>query len=211
MINPGDKLNWPEYHKLILKLTEMPFMIKISIFFSLLFLISEMLLVLTKHSERKTAAKQKDRGSLIFMWTSICAGLTFGFINARYSTWSMMDYIVATAGLLIIIAGFAVRWTAIIQLKKAFTVDVAINRAHELKTNGLYSIIRHPSYLGLLLIMTGEAVSMVSLISFAVVFLPVFIAVLYRIHVEEQLLEEAFGEMYGVYRLKTKMIVPFIY
>jgi protein-S-isoprenylcysteine O-methyltransferase Ste14 len=90
-------------------------------------------------------------------------------------------------------------------------VDVAINSAHELKTNGLYKIIRHPSYLGLLLIMTGEAISMASLISFAVVFLPVCIAVIYRIHVEEQLLKEAFGEKYSIYKLNTKIIIPFIY
>jgi len=116
----------------------MPFMIKISIFFSLLFLISEIVLMLTKHSERKSAARQKDRGSLIFMWTAICAGLTFGFSNARYTSWNIADYFVASAGIILIIAGFAIRWTAIIQLKKAFTVDVAINSAHKLKTNGLY-------------------------------------------------------------------------
>jgi protein-S-isoprenylcysteine O-methyltransferase Ste14 len=189
----------------------MPFMIKISIFFSLLFLISEILLVLTKHSVRKSVARQKDRGSLIFMWTAICAGLTFGFINARYTSWNMADYFIAAVGIIMIIAGFAIRWTAIIQLKRAFTVDVAINSAHELKTNGLYKIIRHPSYLGLLLIMTGEAISMASLISFAVVFLPVCIAVIYRIHVEEQLLKEAFGEKYSIYKLNTKIIIPFIY
>jgi len=189
----------------------MPFMIKISIFFSFLYLVSEMTLLLTKHSEKKSASKQKDRGSLIFMWMAICAGLTFGFINARYTSWNIADYFVASTGIILIIAGFAIRWTAIIQLKKAFTVDVAINSAHELKTNGLYKIIRHPSYLGLLLIMTGEAISMASLISFAVVFLPVCIAVIYRIHVEEQLLAEAFGEMYGIYKLNTKMIIPFIY
>lgn len=189
----------------------MPFMIKISILFSLLFMISEMILVITKHSKSKSAVMQKDRGSLVLLWTAICAGLIVGFNMARYNEWHLINYIVSAAGLLIIAAGFVIRWTSIIQLKKAFTVDVAINSAHELKTDGLYSIIRHPSYLGLLLIMTGEAVSMDSPGSFIAVVLPVTIAIFYRIHVEEQLLENEFGDLYGIYRLNTKRIIPFIY
>ncbi|MGD0340442.1 MAG: isoprenylcysteine carboxylmethyltransferase family protein [Bacteroidales bacterium] len=189
----------------------MPSMIKVSILFSLLFFISEMILALIKHSVRKSAARRKDRGSLIFLWATICGGLTFGFFNAGYGRWNISDYIIASTGLLVIVAGFVIRWTAILQLKKAFTVDVAINNAHELKTDGLYSILRHPSYLGLLMIMIGIAVSMDSLISFVVVSLPVSIAILYRIQVEEHLLQEAFGDMYRIYRQNTKKIIPFIY
>jgi protein-S-isoprenylcysteine O-methyltransferase Ste14 len=186
-------------------------MIKISIFFSFLYLVSEMMLLLTKHSAKRSAVKQKDRGSLIFMWVTICAGLTFGFTMARYNEWYVNDYFIASFGLLMIVAGFLIRWTAIIQLKNAFTVDVAINNTHELKTNGLYSIIRHPSYLGLLMIMTGEAVSMDSLRSFIIVVLPITIAIFYRIHVEEKLLEEEFGETYKDYMRNTKRIIPYLY
>lgn len=186
-------------------------MIKISIFFSFLYLVSEMMLLLTKHSEKKSASKQKDRGSLIFMWKAICAGLTFGFINARYANWNTSDYFVASIGLLMTVTGFIIRWTAIMQLKNDFTVDVAINNTHELKTNGLYRIVRHPSYLGLLMIMTGEAVSMDSLGSFIIVVLPVTLSIFYRIYVEEQLLKEAFGETFKEYKRNTKRIIPYIY
>jgi protein-S-isoprenylcysteine O-methyltransferase Ste14 len=189
----------------------MPFMIKLSILFSLLFLISEMILLVTKHSKRKSAVLRTDRGSLILLWTAICAGLFVGFNMAGYYEWHLINYLVSAAGLLIIAGGFIIRWTSIIQLKNAFTVDVAINSAHELKTDGLYSIIRHPSYLGLLLIMTGEAVSMNSLGSLIAVVFPVTVAVFYRIHVEEQLLENEFGDLYWIYKSKTKRIIPFIY
>jgi protein-S-isoprenylcysteine O-methyltransferase Ste14 len=189
----------------------MPFMIKISIFFSFLYLVSELMLLLTKHSLKKSAVKQKDRGSLIFMWVSICTSLTFGFIMARYNEWYLNDYFIASIGLLMIVFGFIIRWTAIMQLKNAFTVDVAINNTHELKTNGLYSIVRHPSYLGLLMIMTGEAVSMDSLGSFVIVVLLVTLSIFYRIYVEEKLLKEEFGEMYMDYKRNTKRIIPYIY
>jgi protein-S-isoprenylcysteine O-methyltransferase Ste14 len=186
-------------------------MIKISIFFSFLYLLSEIILLLTKHSVKKSAIKQKDSGSLIFMWTAICVGLTFGFSNARYTSWNMVDYFIASFGLLMIVIGFIIRWSAIIQLKNAFTVDVAINSTHELKTNGLFSIVRHPSYLGLLMIMTGEAVSMDSPGSFIIVVLPVTLSIFYRIHVEEKLLIEEFGETYMDYKRNTKRIIPNIY
>jgi protein-S-isoprenylcysteine O-methyltransferase Ste14 len=67
------------------------------------------------------------------------------------------------------------------------------------------------SELILLLIMTGEAIVMNTLISFIVVFFPVCIAIMYRIRVEEKLLEKEFGEVYRLYRQKTKSIIPYIY
>jgi protein-S-isoprenylcysteine O-methyltransferase Ste14 len=189
----------------------MPFLIKISIFFSLLYLVSELTLLLTKHSLKKLTVKQKDRGSMIFIWITVCAGLTIGFNMARYNEWYISDYIIASIGLLMIVAGFIIRWSAIFQLKKAFTVDVAINNTHELKTDGLYRIVRHPSYLGIMMIMTGEAVSMDSLRSFIVVVLPIAISIFYRIYVEEKLLKEEFGETYRSYMRNTKRIIPYIY
>ncbi len=72
-----------------------------------------------------------------------------------------------------ILAGLAIRWIAILQLKKAFTVNVAVSVDHVLKTDGLYCIVRHPGYLGLFLIMTGEALTMNTLISFIIVLVPI--------------------------------------
>ena len=189
----------------------MPIIIKIAIYFSVLFFISELILMVIKHSSRKSATRQKDQGSLIIFWLMILISFFLGFRMANYGIWKTSDYIIALTGLPLVITGLIIRWTAIIQLKKAFTVDVAIGTAHELKTNGLYRIVRHPSYLGLLLIMAGEAVLMNSLISFTAVVLLMTIAIFYRIHVEEKLLTEEFGEVYTDYMRKTKAIIPYIY
>jgi protein-S-isoprenylcysteine O-methyltransferase Ste14 len=97
------------------------------------------------------------------------------------------------------------------QLKKAFTVDVAINQNHELKTDGLYKTVRHPSYFGLLLILSGLSIGMNSLLSFLVITLPVFLAISYRIYVEEVVLLEEFGAKYEEYRKATKKLIPYIY
>jgi len=189
----------------------MPIIIKIAIYISVLFFFSELFLMLIKHSSRKSATRQKDKGSLIILWLMILISFFLGFRMADYGKWETLDYIIALAGLPVIVTGLIIRWAAILQLKKAFTVDVAIGTAHELKINGLYRIVRHPSYLGLLLIMGGEAVMMNSLISFIAVVLLMTIAILYRIHVEEKLLTEEFGEVYTDYMRKTKAIIPYIY
>jgi protein-S-isoprenylcysteine O-methyltransferase Ste14 len=190
----------------------MPITIKISLLLSLCFMVSEGLLVITKHSGRKSTEARNDRGSLILLWVAITIGLTAGFRMARgpYPAWHVIDYVIATCGIAIAIPGFVIRWASVIQLKRGFTVDVSISKSHELKTDGLYRTVRHPSYFGLLLIMTGEAISMVSLISFVCVVLPVSLAIMYRISLEEKILKDHFGEAYTDYSRRTKRIIPFL-
>jgi len=48
-------------------------------------------------------------------------------------------------------------------------------------------------------------------VSFAVVLVPTIAALLYRIHVEEAALAEAFGEEYVAYSKETKRLVPGVY
>ena len=47
-------------------------------------------------------------------------------------------------------------------LEKEFTVDVSIARNHHLKKDGLYSCVRHPSYLGLVLIVLGISIATIA-------------------------------------------------
>jgi protein-S-isoprenylcysteine O-methyltransferase Ste14 len=92
-----------------------------------------------------------------------------------------------------------------------FTVDVSIATTHTLKTSGLYKIVRHPSYLGLMLIITGLGLSDGSILSFIVVVASVFLAMNYRMAVEEQALIAEFGTQYEDYKKRVSRIVPWIY
>jgi protein-S-isoprenylcysteine O-methyltransferase Ste14 len=91
------------------------------------------------------------------------------------------------------------------------TVDVAITDTAKLKQDGLYKRIRHPSYLGLLLIITGFSITMNSFYSFLVFILPVVFAIIYRISVEEKVLINEFGHDYSEYASKTKKLIPGIF
>lgn len=184
---------------------------KVLIGFSFLFVLSETILTLSKRSKQKSVKKKSDRGSLALIWIVITISFTVAFNLAHFGKWGPLNYFLWLAGVLLYFAGLILRWLTIIQLKKAFTVDVAINKDHNLKTDGLYCLVRHPSYLGILLITSGISLGMNSLLSFVIVTVPIFFAILYRVRIEEKLLTEEFGEEYVNYSKKVKRLIPFIY
>ena len=102
------------------------------------------------------------------------------------------------AALAIFIAGLAIRSTAIFSLGKAFSSNVAIHATQTVNTSGLYHFVRHPSYLGLLLVLFAIGLHSRNWIAFALAFLPPA-ALLYRIQVEETALNAAFREQYAAY------------
>lgn len=178
----------------------------ILIWLSFGFAVSEFILMLVKRSKKVTSRTRNDRGSLILLWGMITIGFTAGFILARPSNQFWLGF---GTGLLVI--GIIIRWVAILQLGKAFTVDVAITDTARLKTDGIYERIRHPSYLGILMIVTGFSSAMNSIYSLLVLLVPVSLAILYRISVEEKVLIGEFGDNYIEYKKETKKIIPWIY
>jgi len=181
------------------------------IYLTFVFAFSELLLMVFKHSRIETAKTRKDQGSMMLIWVMITIGFTLGFFLAKHGSFNFINSAITGIGLLMIMTGIIIRWLAIIQLGKSFIVDVAITEVTELKTDGLYKKIRHPSYLGLLLIIIGFSVTMNSFFSFLVLVVPVFIAVIYRISVEEKVLTNEFGESYSGYKSRTKKLIPGIF
>lgn len=185
---------------------------------SLVFGIAEFLLLVFKRAEKSsglTASKTRDSNSLNVLWLVISLSLTAGFFLAAGTfgiagrfMYSRPVFIIAC---LLFLAGMLIRWVAIVQLGKFFTVDVAINSQHALKQNGLYKWVRHPSYLGLLLIFCGLGLGLFNFLSFIIVVVPVTMALLYRIGIEEGALKEAFGSTYKEYMKRTKRLIPFVY
>ena len=180
-------------------------------YFSLLFFLSELVLMVVKHSKKGGTKTKNDRKSLALFWITIPLSLTIGFFTANRQEWNTLNHIIAIFGLSVFMIGIIIRWMSIIQLSKEFTVNVAIIKNHKLKTDGMYRNLRHPSYLGLLLIGFGLSISMNSIISVVVITIPFLLALSYRIKTEESILTEQFGETYLDYMKKTYRIIPKIY
>ena len=63
------------------------------------------------------------------------------------------------AGLILLVAGTMLRATSYRQLGHNFTYDLAVRTNHTLVTDGVYAVVRHPSYAALYLIWAGLLLS----------------------------------------------------
>lgn len=153
-----------------------------------------------------------DLGSLRIIWITIGIANTFGILSAVLIDLPICKYfLIPYLGLLTIVCGMILRFISIISLGKFFTVDVAIRKDHKIKKDGMYRLIRHPSYTGSLISFLGFGLSLNNLFSLVIIFLPVFFAMLHRIKIEEKLLIDQFGMEYADYRKKTYILIPWIY
>jgi protein-S-isoprenylcysteine O-methyltransferase Ste14 len=113
-------------------------------------------------------------------------------------------------GVFLYAAGGVLRLAPVFVLGRRFSGLVAIQPEHQLVTSGLYSIIRHPSYLGLFVLMLGWGLSFRSGVGVVIALLSLGV-VLARIQAEERLLSETFGAEYDAYRARTRRLLPYIY
>lgn len=186
----------------------------INLFFAISYLVwflSE--LILNRLMRSKTEDKQHaDKGSLTLIWLTIlvsfAAAITFkSFYYFPISLYSFFPFM----GLAFILAGIVLRLVIISTLGQFFTVDVTIRQHHQLKTDGFYKYVRHPSYSASLLSFIGFGISLNNWISFTIVTISVVAAFLYRIKVEEEVLAQEFGADYANYKSSTKKIIPFVF
>ncbi len=154
-----------------------------------------------------------DKKSLLLLYAMILPGYgvaipaaftDFGRITALFPYLSL-------TGFAIIIAGLGIRLVAKRTLAGQFTYTVMIIDNHELITSGIYSRVRHPSYLGQSLIFLGCGIAFSNWISILFLFLPNFLAAFYRISIEEKVLLGHFTERYREYMARTKLLIPWIY
>jgi protein-S-isoprenylcysteine O-methyltransferase Ste14 len=161
---------------------------------------------------RVKPAKDWDRHSAK-LWDAANAlelvGMFFGFTSiGRIQTHSNL---IAAAGFVLLVLGISIRFSAIHTLGKYFTGTVLIKDDHRLIRSGLYGYLRHPAYTGALLAHLGLGLSFSNWISLGLSLVPFSVAAFYRIHVEEQALNEAFGLDYLDYSRTTKRLIPKLY
>lgn len=172
--------------------------------------VSEFVLCLVKRS--KSEATSKDRHSLAIIWTVDLIAILVGVLAAHTMGGCRLPWteLVNEIGLGSFVFGLALRWYAIFYLGRFFTVDVAIHPDHRVIDTGPYRFMRHPSYTGGLMMVTGFALSIHNWLSFLIIFIPWLAVTLYRIRIEEAALLEGLGQSYREYSRRTKRLIPFI-
>lgn len=114
-------------------------------------------------------------------------------------------------GLAMLFAGAYIRVTAIRTLAEHFRYDLQVAQGQGLVRTGLYARIRHPSYLGVLLIATGAALTVQSVPAALLALLLLVPVMILRMRDEERMLQDAFGASYETYRRESWRLVPFLY
>ena len=128
----------------------------------------------------------------------------------RAESLSGIDLAFFFVGLGMILLGGVIRLIAIARLKGNFSGALRIREGHTLVKTGIYHWIRHPAYLGAIVLFLGFPVMLSSLLGFLVMFLlaPYLI---HRTKLEEKMLIERFGAEYEEYIKHSKRLIPFVY
>ena len=153
---------------------------------------------------------RENRWVLIFFFS---IGIASGYVPAltdRLDVWTIDGNAVRWLGVVLFALGGALRLWPVYVLGDRFSGLVAIQPGHQLVTTGIYSHIRNPSYLGLLVGSLGWGLVFRSGIGMLMTaaLVPPLIA---RMHAEERLLASEFGAEYEAYRARTWRLIPGIY
>jgi protein-S-isoprenylcysteine O-methyltransferase Ste14 len=161
---------------------------------------------------RRSKGGAHDRGTQLILWATIVTSFTAaGFLARPAADIGGSHDALRIVAFALMIAGLVVRIVAIWTLGRAFSANVAIRSEQKLLRSGLYSVVRHPSYLGMEIIFLAAGLWTHNWTSLALMVVPPTAAVLYRIHVEEVALRSAFGSEYAEYAKTTKRLVPGVY
>ena len=156
---------------------------------------------------------REDRGNRWVIAALTALGLIIGFLPAytdRIDFWTIDGDTSRWIGVVLFIVGGALRLWPVYVLGDRFSGLVAIQPGHTLVTTGIYSVIRHPSYLGLLTNALGWSLAFRSGIG-VLLAAGMVLPILARIHAEERLLRNQFGPEYDTYCARTSRLIPGIY
>jgi protein-S-isoprenylcysteine O-methyltransferase Ste14 len=147
----------------------------------------------------------------------LAAFALIGLLNAylpaytdRQQLWTIDRDTIRWLGVMLFAAGGALRLWPVFVLGQRFSGLVAIQPGHTLVTGGVYGIIRHPSYVGLLINSLGWSLAFRSGVGviLTVLLMPPLLS---RIRAEENLLRDQFGDDYNAYCSRTWRLIPGIY
>jgi protein-S-isoprenylcysteine O-methyltransferase Ste14 len=157
--------------------------------------------------------EREDRANRWVLIVLGLIGILLAYLPAyldRKEFWTLDGNSIRWLGVVLFFAGGVLRIWPVFVLGQRFSGLVAIQPGHTLVTSGVYGVIRHPSYLGLLVNALGWALAFRSGVGvlLTALLVPPLLA---RIHAEEALLRAQFGSQYEAYCSRTWRIIPGVY
>jgi protein-S-isoprenylcysteine O-methyltransferase Ste14 len=175
---------------------------------------SGILVNITRNAKPQDLLKSFDGKTILWFRILYPTGIIAAFLcmTLGWGQWfDEFNFTIFITGFALFVIGLILRWVAILSLKRSFTVKISILENHQLKTDGVYRWMRHPSYTGLLLYYFGLGLVMNNVISILLLLLVNGLTLYQRIPLEEKALSEHFGEQWDSFAAKTKRLIPGIF
>ncbi len=171
-----------------------------------------MLLARTGHRDKGVPAargrRDASRAPLAanFAAVAVFVPALLWFARSPVGTTSLL---LALSGSLLALAGVALIVRARAELGSAWSLAARADRATGFVETGPYRVVRHPIYLGLILLTIGEALAFGSWPALMIVLFGIVPTFAWRARTEEKVLCRVFGERYVAYSRRTPMMGPF--
>ncbi len=117
----------------------------------------------------------------------------------------------AWSGVAAMVAGLTIRVWAARVLGAFYTRTLRTSATQTLVEDGPYRLVRHPGYLGTLVLWLGAALASANVLVAAFIAIVMGRAYRQRIRGEEALLSATFGEEYVAYSGRTWRLIPWVY
>lgn len=160
-----------------------------------------------------SAGVREDRSNRWVLAAFAVIGVLSAYLPAytdRMDILTLDGDIVRWLGVALYAGGGVLRIWPVFVLGRRFSGLVAIQEGHALVTTGIYGVIRHPSYLGMIIMALGWALAFRSGVGVVLTAALVW-PLLARIRAEEALLRDHFGAPYDAYCARTARLVPGLY
>jgi protein-S-isoprenylcysteine O-methyltransferase Ste14 len=149
-----------------------------------------------------------ETGLLVLVW----AGFFVPLIWLASPALSFAEYPLTLGplitGVMCFVVGLWLFYRSHADLGTNWSITLEVREQHRLITRGVYYRIRHPMYSALVLYSLGHALVIpnwvagpANLVAFAILFT-------LRVHAEEQMMSDTFGDEYATYAARTKRLVP---
>jgi len=111
-------------------------------------------------------------------------------------------------GILLLAIGLWLLYRSHADLGTNWSITLQIRERHYLVTHGVYRWSRHPMYLALITIATGQALALPNWLAGPAYFVAMLLLVSLRFGPEERMMREEFGKDYEAYAATTKRLIP---
>lgn len=146
-------------------------------------------------------------GMVITVIGLVAAPLLSAFQIASLYAFPLIGWI----GLAAAASGVALRLWANRTLGAFYTRTLRVAEDQRIVQEGPYRLIRHPGYLGSIMLWVGAALASLNGVALAIAALIMIPVYVYRIQVEEAMFAATSGEAYRDYQTRTRKLIPFIF